>query len=116
MRNIRFLSTVGATLLGLSSYVLAVPVCNSGAACETPVATTQSGLTLNAGSILGIQCLNSIGPNGNQVNSNYFFAVTTTDLGSTVASITNSGTGTTVVGVTPTHNGSATPSSNVTAG
>ena len=113
IRHLVFFGSLGI----LSSIVQAAPVCGtSGNACETPAATAQSGLTINAASLLGIESLNSVGPNGNQTSSNYFFAVTTTDLGSTVGSITNSGTGTTVVGVTPTHPASTTPSAIVTAG
>src|SRR5258706_7978624 len=105
-----------AAVLATASYSYAAPVCNVSNACETPAATAQGALIINAASLLGIQSLNSVGPNGNQVNSNYFFAVTTSNLGATVATINNSGDGTTVVGVTPTHNGSATPGSSVTAG
>src|SRR5437899_911440 len=118
MKTTRLVSVLGLTL-GLSGYASAAPVCgSSGVLCENPVATTQSGIIINASNFLGLECLNSSGPNGNQTTSNYFFAVSNTDLGSTVANggITNSGTGTAVVGVTPTHPASTTPSSSVTAG
>lgn len=113
-------SAFAAVVFLATGTALAHATCTTtaGDTCQPPAATTQSGIVINASSLLGLECLNSQTGTGNPVDSNYFFAVTTTNFGSTEANggITNSGTGLTVVGVTPTHNGSATPSSTVTAG
>ena len=112
LRSFAILGSVGM----LSSIAQATPVCGtSGNPCENPAAVSQS-ITINAASLLGIDSLNSVGPNGNATSSNYFFAVSNTDLGNTVGTINNSGTGLTVVGVTPTHPASSTPGTTVTAG
>jgi hypothetical protein len=111
--NLLIMSGLSFLLIGSAS---AAPVCLVGNPCEPPGAATQSGLTINAASILGLDCTSSSGANGNTVGSNYFFAVSNTDLGASVATISNSGTGTRVVGVTPTHNGSATPGTAVNNG
>src|SRR3982751_2384189 len=101
MKTIKFFA-VAVLSMGLTGSALAVPVCSVGSTCENPGSATQSGLTINASSIQGLDCTSSSGANGNNVGSNYFFAVSNTDLGASVANggVTNSGTGTRVVGVT----------------
>src|ERR1019366_5663194 len=91
----------------------AVPVCNGTSPGERPDfnSTTESGWTISASAITLIKCLVSIGPNGNQVPSNYWAAATTTDMGPSTpnTTINNSGNGLTVIGNTPTHNGTSNP-------
>jgi hypothetical protein len=96
----------------------AYAACNSTTPCELPATNNSAASwTASASGMTGIQCLDSVGPNGNQANSRYFFAATTSNFGSTVAngSISTTGDGTQEIGDFALNSGS-TPGSTVTGG
>src|SRR5262245_20184075 len=86
MRNSRFLSILGLSLLGLANVSWAVP-CDGTDTCERPGfnASTQSGWTISASGISGIKALVSATATGNVAGSQYYFGVSSADLGATVA-------------------------------
>ena len=105
-----------AAALGATSYAYAA--CNGGSACELPTGNGSAGSwTASASGMTGIQNLDSVGPNGNQAGSRYFFAATNSNLGATVAKggISTTGDGTQVIGSFALNSGS-TPGSTVTGG
>jgi hypothetical protein len=117
---------INKRLIGLASGLLfsaavvhGAPVCGTtGQQCELPAANGSAGSwTASASGMTGIQCSDSVGPNGNAANSRYFFAATVSNLGSTVANggISDTGTGTEVIG-SFALNSSSSPSSTVTGG
>src|SRR5258708_32090421 len=118
MINKRFLIALGLSL-SLSGIVHAIP-CDGVTTCERPNfdGSTQAGWTISASGVSGIKTLVSVGPTGNTVNSQYYFGVSNTNLGATVANggFTPGGSGARVISTAFASNGSQTPSNTVFGG